>query len=135
MQPELDLVGLPGPKRGRDIRLPFQRVDKRQRIAGGLRGTGRGMRPRDERRVAHQRDASRRLEDQRSASGDERPRSTVDQAEKLQNPALPAHSSFWPCSTKISTNQIILDLAARAGRIDRWTHAASAKCAAVGYSR
>ena len=47
MQPELDLVGLPGRKSGRNNRPPFQRVDERQRIAGGLRGTGRGMRPRD----------------------------------------------------------------------------------------
>ena len=45
MQPELDLVGLPIPESGRSIRLPLQRVDERQRIASGLRGTGRGMRP------------------------------------------------------------------------------------------
>jgi hypothetical protein len=58
MQPELDLVGLLGPKSGRNIRLPFQRVDERQRVAGGLRGTGLGMWPRDKSRVAHQRDAA-----------------------------------------------------------------------------
>jgi hypothetical protein len=33
MQAELDLVGLPGSKSGRNIRLPFQCVNERQRIA------------------------------------------------------------------------------------------------------
>ena len=50
----------PGPKSGRNNRPPFQRVDERQRIAGGLRGTGRGIQGRGISRVAHQRDAAHR---------------------------------------------------------------------------